>query len=114
MMAEEEGQSLPLLSEIVLKKRKIRDELAITRRTQLELGKYGAKKSKKQSDVSDIKRPEQFIKEFKDKELDLIRTKQMAKRPKSMIPTIKSKLLFIIRIQGKNDMHPKTRRSYTA
>ncbi|MBA0665697.1 hypothetical protein Goarm_001702, partial [Gossypium armourianum] len=110
MMAEEEGQSLPYVSEIVLKKRKIRDELAITRRTQLELGKYGAKKSKKQSDVSDIKRPEQFIKEFRDKELDLIRTKQRAKRPKSMIPTIKSKLLFIIRIQGKNDMHPKTRK----
>lgn len=67
MMAEEEGQQLPYVSEIVLKKRKIRDELAITRRTQLELGKYGAKKSKKQSDVSDIKRPEQIIKEFRDK-----------------------------------------------
>ena len=67
MMAEEEGHPLPYVSEIVLKKRKIKDELAITRKTQLELGKYGAKKSKKQSDVSDIKRPEQFIKEFRDK-----------------------------------------------
>ncbi|KAE8662562.1 60S ribosomal protein L7-1 [Hibiscus syriacus] len=109
MMTGEEGQPLPYVSEIVLKKRKIRDELAVTRRTQLELGKNGAKKSKKQSDVSDIKRPEQFIKEFRDKELDLIRMKQRAKRPKSMIPKLRSKLLFIIRIQGKNDMHPKTR-----
>ncbi|GMI70165.1 hypothetical protein like AT1G80750 [Hibiscus trionum] len=110
MMTGEEGQPLPYVSEIVLKKRKIKDELAITRRTQLELGKYGAKKSKKQSDVSDIKRPEQFIKEFRDKELDLIRMKQRAKRSKSMIPKLRSNLLFIIRIQGKNDMHPKTRK----
>ncbi|XVE86173.1 hypothetical protein DITRI_Ditri18aG0014700 [Diplodiscus trichospermus] len=110
MMAEEEGQPLPYVSEIVLKKRKIKDELAITRRTQLELGKYGAKKSKKQSDVSDIKRPEQFIQEFRAKELDLIRMKQRAKRPKSMIPKLRSELLFVIRIQGKNDMHPKTRK----
>ncbi|OMO99054.1 Ribosomal protein L7, eukaryotic [Corchorus capsularis] len=108
-MAEEEGQRLPYVSEIVLKKRKIRDELAITRRTQLELGKYGAKKGKK-SNISDIKRPEQFIKEFRDKELDLIRMKQRAKRPKSMVPEPKSKLLFIIRIQGSSDMHPKTRK----
>ncbi|KAG4180749.1 hypothetical protein ERO13_A10G184300v2 [Gossypium hirsutum] len=110
MMTEEEGQPLPYVSEIVLKKRNIRDELAITRRTQLDLGKYGAKKSKKQSDVSDIKRPEQFIKEFRDRELDLIRMKQRAKRPKSMIPKLRSNLLFVIRLQGKNDMHPKTRK----
>ncbi|XP_039043270.1 60S ribosomal protein L7-1-like [Hibiscus syriacus] len=42
-------------------------------------------------------------------ELDLIRMKQRAKMPKSVIPKLRSKLLFIIRIQGKNDMHPKTR-----
>ncbi|XP_007011052.2 PREDICTED: 60S ribosomal protein L7-1 [Theobroma cacao] len=109
-MAEEEGQPMPYVSEVVLKKRKIKDELAITRKTQLELGKYGAIKSKKQSDVSDIKRPEQFIKEFRAQELDLIRLKQRAKRPKSMISKPRSKLLFVIRIQGKNDMHPKTRK----
>ncbi|KAE8714736.1 60S ribosomal protein L7-1 [Hibiscus syriacus] len=36
--------------------------------------------------------------------------KQRANRPKSMISKPKSNLLFIIRIQGKNDMHPKTRK----
>ncbi|XVE52291.1 hypothetical protein DITRI_Ditri02bG0110800 [Diplodiscus trichospermus] len=34
--------------------------------------------------------------------------KQRAKRPKSMIIKPRPKLLFVIRIQGKNDMHPKT------
>ncbi|KAJ0093624.1 hypothetical protein Patl1_26263 [Pistacia atlantica] len=33
--------------------------------------------------------------------------KQRGKRAKSALVEPKSKLLFIIRIQGQNDMHPK-------
>jgi large subunit ribosomal protein L7e len=40
----------------------------------------------------------------------MIRMKQRVKRPKSSPPPVKSDLVFIIRIQGKNDMHPKTKR----
>ncbi|XP_021648594.2 60S ribosomal protein L7-1 isoform X2 [Hevea brasiliensis] len=107
VMAEGETKAMAYIPEVILKKRKHKEEsLALTRKTQLEFGKYGGKKRK----VEDIKRPEQFIKEFRDKELDLIRMKQRTKRPKSASLTPKSKLLFIIRIQGKNDMHPKTRK----
>ncbi|GKV45392.1 hypothetical protein SLE2022_380890 [Rubroshorea leprosula] len=109
-MAEADAKPLTYIPETILKKRKRNDELAIMRRKQLELGKYGMKKSKKQVDVGDIKRPEQLVKEFRDKELDLIRMKQRAKRPKSALPKPSLKLLFIIRIQGKNEMHPKTRK----
>ncbi|KAJ0078109.1 hypothetical protein Patl1_36924 [Pistacia atlantica] len=36
--------------------------------------------------------------------------KQRGKRAKSALVEPKSKLLFIIRIQGQNDMHPKTKK----
>ncbi|KAJ0090489.1 hypothetical protein Patl1_14889 [Pistacia atlantica] len=49
--------------------------------------------------------------EFRLKELDLIRMKWRGKRAKSTLVKPKSKLLFIIRIQGKIDMHPKTRKT---
>ncbi|TXG46761.1 hypothetical protein EZV62_026055 [Acer yangbiense] len=108
-MAEEETKPLGYISETVLKKRKSTESHALARKAQLELGNFEKNKRKKK-EVHDIKRPEQFVKEFRDQELDLIRMKQRAKRPKSAVMKPKSKLLFIVRIQGKNDMHPKTRK----
>lgn len=63
-MAEVEAKGLDYIPEIVLKKRKNRDELAFIRKKQLELGNFGKKKQKK---VSDIKRPEDFVLEFRAK-----------------------------------------------
>ncbi|WCJ30941.1 60S ribosomal protein L7 [Euphorbia peplus] len=106
-MAEVEANPMTYIPEVVLKKRKHKEEsIALTRKTQLEFGKQGVKKKK----TDDIKRPEQFIKDFRDQELDLIRMKQRTKRPKSALFQPKSNLLFIVRIQGKNDMHPRTRK----
>jgi len=107
-MADEEQKPLAFIPEVVLKKRKHKEEsIALTRKNQLELGSHGQKKRK----VQDIKRPEQLIKEFRDKELDLIRMKIRTKRAKpssSVVP--KGKLLFVVRIQGKNDVHPTIRK----
>ncbi|KAI5600708.1 hypothetical protein POPTR_001G047400v4 [Populus trichocarpa] len=105
-MAEAEPQALTYVPEVILKKRKHKEEsIALTRKTQLELGQNGGKKRR----MDDIKRPEQFVREFRDKELDLIRMKQRTKRAKSALSIPNSKLLFVIRVHGKNDMHPKTR-----
>ncbi|KAK9229631.1 hypothetical protein WN944_022594 [Citrus x changshan-huyou] len=110
-MAEEAAQQpLAFVAETVLKKRKSTEALALTRKAQLELGKYGHGQKNKKSKVEDIKRPEQFIKQYRDQELDLIRMKQRGKRSKKVIGKPKSKLLFIIRIQGTSDMHPKTKK----
>ncbi|CAI0542508.1 unnamed protein product [Linum tenue] len=105
---EEEQKPLAYIPEIVLKKRKHKEEsIALTRKNQLELGARAEKKRK----VHDIKRPEHFVKEYRDRELDLIRMKQRTKRPKTSKSAVpKSKLLFVVRIQGKNDMHPKVRK----
>ncbi|KAF5741772.1 60S ribosomal protein L7-1 [Tripterygium wilfordii] len=105
-MAEEEANQLTYVPEVILKKRKGNEALALLRRKQLELGKHENKKRK----LSEFKRPEQLIKEFRDKELDLVRMKQRGKRPRSALQLPAFNLLFIIRIQGKNEMHPKTKK----
>ncbi|KAJ9546047.1 hypothetical protein OSB04_025754 [Centaurea solstitialis] len=132
-MGDEEVKPLNYVSEIVLKKRKSNEDWANRRKEQLE---QRVKKSKRDNFV--IKKPEQFIREYRDKESDLIKMKHRGKRPikASMFP--QSKLLFVIRIQGfvtnydiceivvlvfsllltsrvlfsssKSDMHPQTRK----
>lgn len=104
-MAEEEPKSLTYIDEVVLKKRKSNEDWAIRRKQQLE---ERVKKSKGDNFV--IKKPEQFVREYRDKELDLIQMKYRGSRRKQALVTSESKLLFVIRIQGKNDMHPKTRK----
>jgi large subunit ribosomal protein L7e len=63
-MAEAEPLEMAYISEVILKKRKHKEEsIALTRKTQLELGQNGGKKRR----MDDIKRPEQFVREFRDK-----------------------------------------------
>lgn len=65
MVEGEEAKQLAYVPEVILKKRKHKeDSIALTRKTQLELGRYGANNKRK---VEEIKRPEQFVKEFRDK-----------------------------------------------
>ncbi|XP_020102409.1 60S ribosomal protein L7-2-like [Ananas comosus] len=105
-MADEEPQPLTYVHETVLKKRKNNEEWAVKRRQRL-----GARKQQKREDLKlAIKRPEEFVKEYRDKELDLVRMKHRLKMHKLPSHDIKSKLLFVIRIHGSKDMHPKTRK----
>jgi len=61
-MADEEPKPLNYVSEIVLKKRKSNEDWANRRKEQLE---QRVKKSKRDNFV--IKKPEQFIREYRDK-----------------------------------------------
>ncbi|KAI3463454.1 hypothetical protein Pfo_020117 [Paulownia fortunei] len=107
-MAAEEAAPLALnyVPEVVLKKRKNNEDWAIRRKLQLQ---ERVKRVKSDNNLF-IKKPEQFIREYRDKELDLIQMKSRGKRKRQASVTPESKLLFIIRIGGKNDMHPKTRK----
>ncbi|KAL6497108.1 hypothetical protein OROGR_029037 [Orobanche gracilis] len=106
MPAEEEApQALNYIPEVVLKKRKNNEQWAIKRKLQLQ---ERAKRRKPGS--SFIKKPDQFIREYRDQELDLVQMKSRAKRKRRASVVPQSKLLFVIRIGGKNDMHPKTRK----
>lgn len=62
-MADEEPQPLTYVHETVLKKRKNNEEWAVKRRQRL-----GARKQQKREDLKlAIKRPEEFVKEYRDK-----------------------------------------------
>ncbi|KAK4796169.1 hypothetical protein SAY86_028495 [Trapa natans] len=104
-MADEEVKELAFVSETILKKRKSNEEWALRRKAQLEL-----RQKRNKSHGNDFKLPEQFIKEYRNKEFDLIKMKHRMKKHKSGQMELKSKLLFVVRIQGKNDMHPLTRK----
>uniref|UniRef100_A0A5B7BEM6 Putative 60S ribosomal protein L7-2-like n=1 Tax=Davidia involucrata TaxID=16924 RepID=A0A5B7BEM6_DAVIN len=105
-MADEEPKPLTYIPETILKKRRSNEQWAIRRKQQLE---ERIKKFKGDNFV--IKKPDQFIREYRDRELDLIQMKHRGKQQRRALVPPESKLLFIIRIGGKNDMHPKTRKN---
>ncbi|XP_057807111.1 60S ribosomal protein L7-1-like isoform X1 [Salvia miltiorrhiza] len=100
-----EAAALNFIPEVVLKKRKTNEQWAIRRKLQQQ---ERAKRLKTGTFI--IKKPEQFIRENRDKELDLVQMKSRGKLIRAASFTLESNLLFVIRIQGKNDMHPKTRK----
>ncbi|MQL71905.1 hypothetical protein Taro_004212 [Colocasia esculenta] len=63
MMASEEAQPLTYVPETILKKRKGNEQWALKKKEHLE----ARKKIKKDRLKNIIKRPEQFVKEYRDK-----------------------------------------------
>ncbi|KAK9922986.1 hypothetical protein M0R45_031422 [Rubus argutus] len=106
-MAEEVAQPLTYVPEIILKKRKSNEELALRRKEQLEQRKFQLKKNKQEY----IKKPEDFVKEFRYREVDLVQMKHRLKRKRPALASPNPQLLLVVRIQGKNDMHPAVRKN---
>ncbi|KAI4326256.1 hypothetical protein MLD38_031587 [Melastoma candidum] len=104
MAAEGEPVEMNYIPEVILKKRKSSEEIALRKKAQLELRQKRSKLSK----ADDFKTPEQFIREYRDKEIDLVRMKHRVIRSKPSLLSSDSRLIFVVRIQGKTDMHPKT------
>ncbi|XP_074286071.1 large ribosomal subunit protein uL30y-like [Silene latifolia] len=102
MAAKEENQ-LNYIEETVLKKRKHSEEWAIRRRQQLLDRQFKIQENKKLA----FKRAEDFIKDFRIKEMDIVKMKHRVKRRKTSDTAPSSNLLFVIRIQGKKAIHPK-------
>jgi len=98
---------LTYVPEIILKKRKSNEELALRRKEQLEQRKFQLKKNKQEY----IKKPEDFVKEFRYREVDLVQMKHRLKRKRPALASPNPQLLLVIRIQGKNDMHPAVRKN---
>ncbi|KNA22570.1 hypothetical protein SOVF_032440 [Spinacia oleracea] len=106
-MAEKEEQEMNYIEETVLKKRKHSEDWAIRRRQQLLERQWKLKQNKKLV----FKRPEDFIKEYRSQELDLVKMKQRVKRRKTS-ETPSSKLLFVMRIQGNKPVHPQIQKIF--
>nr|ACN40686.1 unknown [Picea sitchensis] len=105
-MGEEEAKAVAVVPESVLKKRKRNEEWEKNKKEQLDAAKLKRAQNRKLI----FKRAEKYIKEYRDQERDLIRLKRDAKLRGGFYVDPEAKLLFIIRIRGINDMHPKTRK----
>jgi large subunit ribosomal protein L7e len=92
--------------ESVLKKRK-RDEDWAAKKTAAALA---AKKAAKDKRKTIFKRAEQYVKEYRDQEKDLIRLKREAKAAGGFYVEPEAKVMFVMRIRGINDMHPKSKK----
>lgn len=88
-MAEVEAKPLAYIPEVILKKRKSTEVLALRRKEQLEQRKFGHKKNKNES----IKKPEEFVKEFRSKVTD-----DTKKIKKSYLVFVYSMLFSIIEL----------------
>jgi large subunit ribosomal protein L7e len=102
MSSEVKASTVP---ESVLKKRKRDEQWAKNRAEELQLSKAKAKENRKVI----FKRAEQYIKEYRQQESDLIRVKREAKLNGGFYVEPEAKLLFVVRIRGINDLHPKTK-----
>ncbi|BDA49494.1 60S ribosomal protein L7 [Coccomyxa sp. Obi] len=92
--------------ESVLKKRK-RDEDWAAKKAANALE---AKKKSRDQRKEIFKRAENYVKEYRDQEKDLIRLKREAKVKGGFYVEPEAKVAFVVRIRGINDMHPKTRK----
>ncbi|MCO5603444.1 hypothetical protein L7F22_057594 [Adiantum nelumboides] len=106
-MSSEEAAAPPAaVPESVLKKRKRDEQWALAKKEQAHQSKLKSFANRKII----FKRAEQYIKQYRQQEADLIRLKREAKLKGGFYVDPEAKLLFVIRIRGINDMHPKTRK----
>ncbi|XP_042235595.1 60S ribosomal protein L7-like [Homarus americanus] len=100
------GKKLPAVPEVLLKRRKRRSVQKKTRITAV----IQAKKALKAKRFNIFRRAERYIKEYRTIERQGIQLVREAKREGSVIVPAESKLAFVIRIRGVNQIHPKVRK----
>jgi len=96
-------QSVP---ESVLKKRKRDEDWATKKAAAATEAKAKAVATRKEI----FKRAEQYVKEYRTQEADLVRLKREAKAKAGFYVEPEAKLVFVIRIRGINDVAPKTKK----
>jgi len=92
--------------ESILKKRTRDEAWASQKATAAAEAK--AKATKNRDEI--FKRAEKYVKEYRDQEKDLIRLKRDARTKGGFYVEPEAKLLFVMRLRGLNDLHPKTKK----
>ncbi|GBG90386.1 hypothetical protein CBR_g50634 [Chara braunii] len=100
------AEPVAFVPESVLKKRNRDEAWAKTRADELREKRTKYKKNR----VVIFKRAEQYIKEYRAQEVDLVCLKRLAKLKGGFYVEAEPKVMFIIRIRGINDLHPKTKK----
>jgi len=101
------GKKLPAVPESILKRRK-KHEVS----TALQLKRVAKERRlRRNKRVKIFKRAEQYVKEYRQKERDEIRMYRQARNKGNYFVPGESKLAFVMRIRGINQIHPKVRKT---
>jgi 60S ribosomal protein uL30 len=98
---------LPAVPESLLKRRK-KQKAERTKRLQQALSYLKARRARR---VEIFKRAEKYVKEYRTKQHDEVRLGREAKKVGSFYVPAQSKLAFVIRIRGVNQVSPKVRKT---
>jgi len=97
---------VPTIPESILKKRKKRAQA----KAKAFSNAIKDRKLRRQKRVTIFKRAEQYVKEYREKERDIIRIKRQAKQHGNFYVPAEPKLAFVMRIRGINGVSPKPRK----
>merc|ERR1712216_519899 len=100
------ASSMDPVPESVLKKRKTQEKLAADRAAAAA----EAKKANKEKRTQAYKSAEKYVKEYRNMAKQRVRMHRQAKTAGNHFVDAESKLAFVVRIRGLNDMHPKTKK----
>jgi len=96
-----------LIPETVLKKRKSQEKERELRAADLKK----KRESNKEKRGVIFKRAEQYVKEYREAEIEGIRLRRVAKKDGSLYVPAEAKLAFVVRIKGINKIDPKKRKT---
>jgi len=100
-------EELAFVKETVLKKRKENADWAVRNRERKAAKRLRIREENK----AVVKRPEEFVAAFRNKERDFLRMRTRLKvRKQPPAEALSSKLIFAIRIPGSVDLHPHIRK----
>ncbi|KAL6900978.1 hypothetical protein ACP4OV_005654 [Aristida adscensionis] len=108
MALEGTPHQLPFVEETVLRKRKQNEDWAVKNRER----KAARRRLLRLDDgKTAVRRPEEFVTEFRNKELDFLRMRTRLKvRKQPPADALSSRLIFAIRIPGTVELHPHIRK----
>merc|ERR1712227_1082421 len=92
--------------ESVLKKRKTQEKLASDKQAAAE----EARSARKEKRVAAYKSAEKYVKEYRALAKQRVRMHRQAKAAGNHFVDSEAKLMFVVRIRGLADMHPKTKK----
>merc|ERR1712031_3778 len=97
---------MPGVPESVLKKRKTQEKLAADKAAAAD----AARKANKEKRIQMYKSAEKYVKEYRALAKNKVRMHRQAKAAGNHFVDAEAKLIFVVRIRGLADMHPKTKK----
>lgn len=97
---------VPTVPESVLKKRQVRKAIKEAQKVKSQV----RQKARRVKHATIFKRAEKYVKEYRQKERDLVRLQRQAKSGGNFFVPAEPKLAFVIRIKGINGVAPKPRK----